>query len=64
MDIFAHIKSVIGIILGLSIAKLLQGTVKLIQHPGRTKPYWIHLAWALYIFLYHPLRTVLHLASF
>jgi hypothetical protein len=25
MDIFAHIKSVIGIILGLSIAKLLQG---------------------------------------
>jgi hypothetical protein len=51
MDIFAHIKSVIGIVLGLSIAKLLQGTVKLIQHPGRTKPYWVHLAWALYIFL-------------
>ena len=51
MDTFGHIKSVIVIILGLSIAKLLQGTVKLIQHPGRTRPYWVHLLWALYIFL-------------
>ena len=41
----------IVIIMGLSIAKLLQGAVKLIQHPGRTKPYWVHLLWALYLFL-------------
>jgi hypothetical protein len=51
MDTFSHIKTVIGIILSLSIALLLQGTVKMIQHPGRTKPYWVHLLWALYIFL-------------
>jgi hypothetical protein len=51
MDTFGHIKSVIVIILGLSIAKLLQGAVKLIQHPGRTRIYWVHLLWALYLFL-------------
>lgn len=51
MDTFVHIKTVIGIILSISIALLLQGTVKLIQHPGRTKPYWVHLLWALYVFL-------------
>jgi hypothetical protein len=51
MDTFGHIKSIIVIILGLSIAKLLQGAVRLIQHPGRTRPYWVHLLWALYTFL-------------
>src|SRR5882724_3033688 len=51
MDAFGHIKSVIAIILGLSIAKLLQGAVKFIQHPGRNRPYWVHLLWALYIFI-------------
>ncbi len=51
MDFFNHIKTVISIILGLSIGSLLNGTVKFIQHPGRTKPYWIHLLWVLYLFI-------------
>ena len=51
METFEYIKSVISIILGLSLAKLLQSAVKMVQHPGRTKPYWVHLLWALYIFL-------------
>src|SRR3984957_14351400 len=51
MQTFEYIKSVISIILGLSLAKLLQSAVKLIQHPGRTKPYWVHLLWSLYLFL-------------
>lgn len=51
MDTFNHIKSVISIVLGLSIGRLLTSTVKFIQHPGRSKPYWIHLLWGFYIFL-------------
>ena len=51
METFEYIKSVISIILGLSLARLLQNAVKLVQHPGRTKPYWVHLLWSLYIFL-------------
>ncbi|HVW59326.1 MAG TPA: hypothetical protein VHC48_04800, partial [Puia sp.] len=50
MDTFGHLRMVVGFILSISIARLLLGGVKLIQHPGRTRPYWIHLLWALYIF--------------
>jgi hypothetical protein len=51
MDIFSHIKSAIGIILGLSITHLLRGAAKQIQHPGRSKPYWVHSLWSLYLFI-------------
>ncbi|MCR8556589.1 hypothetical protein KXD93_03000 [Mucilaginibacter sp. BJC16-A38] len=51
MEVFQHIKTILSIILSLSIAHLLKGTVKLIQHPGREKPYWVHLLWALFVFL-------------
>jgi hypothetical protein len=51
LDTFQHIKTVLSILLGLSIAQLLKGTVRLIQHPGREKPYLVHLLWALYMFL-------------
>lgn len=51
MEVFAHIKTVVSIVLGLGIGTLLNGTARFIQHPNRTKPYWIHLLWAFYIFL-------------
>lgn len=51
MEQFAHIKSVIAIILGLSLANLIQGTVFFIQHPGRKKIYTVHLLWVIYVFL-------------
>ncbi|MGN8067832.1 hypothetical protein [Mucilaginibacter sp. SG564] len=51
MDIFSHIKSAIGIILGLSITHLLRGAAKQIQHPGRSKPYWVHSLWSFYLFI-------------
>ncbi len=51
MDAFSHIKRIIAIILGLAIALVLKGAVKLIQHPGKTRAYWVHLLWSLYVFL-------------
>jgi len=51
METFQHIKTVLSIILGLSITQLLRGTVKLVQHPGREKPYLVHLLWTFYLFL-------------
>jgi hypothetical protein len=51
LETFAHIKTVIGIILGLSITHSLKGAVKLIDHPGRIKSYPIHLLWVFYMFL-------------
>lgn len=51
MDPYAHLKVVLGILLGLSIRHLLNGAVKLVQHPGRNPTYWIHLLWTFYLFL-------------
>lgn len=51
MDVYSHVKTVMAMILSLSMALLLKGSVRFIQHPGRLKPYWIHLAWVFYIFL-------------
>jgi hypothetical protein len=51
METFGHVRMVIGFILSLSLAHLLKGTAKFIQHPGREKPYWIHLSWVGYIFV-------------
>jgi hypothetical protein len=51
MEVFSHIKYVIAITLSFSIAHLLRGTVKFIQHPNRAKPYITHLLWVIYMYL-------------
>jgi len=51
VDTFNHLKTIISIILSLGIGTLLNGSVKFIQHPGRNKPFWIHLLFVLYIFI-------------
>ena len=51
MDTFFHIRMVMSIIMGLSITHLLKGATKIIEHPKKYKPYWVHLLWALYVFL-------------
>ena len=51
METFTHIKTVLGIILGLSITHSIKGAVKLIDHPDRAKAYSVHLLWGFYMFL-------------
>jgi hypothetical protein len=51
MDPFFHIRMVLSIIMSLSIAHLLKGAVKIVEHPTKNRPYPIHLLWALYIFI-------------
>jgi len=48
---FDHVKTIIAIILGLSITHLLKGMVNFIEHPKSIKPYWIHLTWCGYVLL-------------
>jgi hypothetical protein len=48
---FDHVKTIIGIILGLSITHLLKGIIKFVQHPHKAKPYWVHLTWCVYVLL-------------
>jgi len=50
-DIFLHIRVVMGIVLGMGIARLLNGVANFIQHPGRYKLYFVHLAWVAWVLL-------------
>jgi len=51
MEIFNYVMVLASVIIGLGIAHLLQGVAGIVQHPGREKIYWVHLAWVAAIFL-------------
>lgn len=55
VEVFTHVRVIIGIVLGLSISRLLLGVARIIQHPLRKNMYPIHLGWVLFTFL-----TVVH----
>lgn len=48
---FLHIRVLLGIILGLAITTLLKGMARFVQHPGRERIYWVHLGWAVSMFI-------------
>jgi len=50
-ETFRHIRIIIGMILGLSITRLLNGLVRIIQHPKQTQIYSVHIAWVIYLLL-------------
>lgn len=48
---FLHVRVVIGVILGLSIGKLLQGLANIAEHPEARRIWWVHLGWTLWALL-------------
>jgi hypothetical protein len=50
-EIFVHIRIIIGMILGLSISRLVTGITRFIQHPGKERINLLHLGWAVFVFL-------------
>jgi hypothetical protein len=50
-DLYLHVRVLIGLILGLSITRLVSGLARFIQHPGRHRIWWIHLAWVAWTLL-------------
>lgn len=46
---FIHIRMVLSMAVSLSIARLLSGLAKFVQHPGRLRIDGVHLLWALYM---------------
>jgi len=52
---FVHVRIIIGMVLGISLSRLIVGLSEFIQHPKRKKIYPIHLGWVLYLFL-----TIIH----
>ncbi|MGU3495300.1 hypothetical protein ACLBXM_14750 [Xanthobacteraceae bacterium A53D] len=45
-QLYFHVRIVMGMILGLAVARLLNGLAKFIQHPGEYAVSPIHLGWA------------------
>lgn len=48
---FAHVRIIIGMVLGISVSRLVVGMSEFLQHPKRKKIYLVHLGWVLYLFL-------------
>lgn len=48
-DLLVHVRTVISIILGLSMARLLNGVAGLVQHPKKEHLWWLHLCWVVYM---------------
>lgn len=51
-ETFVHIRIIIGMILGISVARLVTGMTRFIQHPGRERPYGLHMAWVAFVLLF------------
>lgn len=52
MNSVTYVRSLLAVILGLALSHLLRGIASLIQNPKTLKPYWVHLTWILFLFLY------------
>lgn len=51
-QLFVHVRVLIGMIVGLGLTHLLRNFADLMERPGRRRIYWVHLVWALFVFLY------------
>lgn len=50
-DEFFHVRVVLGMVVGLAIARLLNGLARFVQHPGGPRPYAVHLIWTAFMLL-------------
>lgn len=51
LDFFVHIRIIVGMVLGLSLARVINGIAGFIQHPNENKIYPIHFGWAIFMLL-------------
>ena len=52
MDVFEYIFVLVSIVVGLSLARLLDGIARIIHEPSAFKVYSVHLLWAFLTFVY------------
>ncbi len=50
-DIFVHVRVVMGIVIGLGMARLLTGLAYFVQHPWKKPVYLVHIGWAVFMLL-------------
>ena len=50
-EAFIHVRMIIGVVTGLSMARLLSGLARFVQHPARPRVYPTHVIWAVFMLL-------------
>ena len=50
-ELFGHVRIIMATVLGLSVARLLNGLARFVQHPKREHIYLVHLGWVLFLLL-------------
>ena len=50
-DIYPHIRTVMGMVIGLGLTRLLSGVARIVQHPADHLLYPVHLAWVASVML-------------
>jgi hypothetical protein len=50
-DVWIHVRIIIGMVLGLILARLVNGLTRFVQHPGRDRIDPVHFGWTLYFFV-------------
>lgn len=50
IDQFTHIRTILGVVMGLSLARLLAGLARFVQHPKGEHIYLVHLGWVVFLF--------------
>jgi hypothetical protein len=48
-DVWIHVRIIVGMVLGLSLARLVNGMTRFVQHPGRDRIDPIHLGWTVFM---------------
>lgn len=52
VDIYLHVRVLLGMIVGLGLTHLLRHAARIVEHPRQVPIYWVHLVWALSMFLF------------
>ena len=50
-DAFTHIRLILGFVVSLSLARLLTGLARFVQHPEKLQPDVVHLLWSLSVLI-------------
>ncbi|MCX8279671.1 hypothetical protein OSJ77_05685 [Phyllobacterium sp. 0TCS1.6C] len=48
-DLFVHLRVIVGIVLGLSLTRLVSGLTQFVQHPHIYKVDLLHIGWVVYL---------------
>ncbi|MDQ0313973.1 hypothetical protein [Amorphus orientalis] len=50
-EYYSHVRIIMGMVVGLSVARILNRLARFVQHPNRDDIYSVHIAWSFFLIL-------------